>query len=328
VPASLPSADDLERHRAALTGHCYRMMGSAADADDAVQETLVRAWRALDRFEQRASLRTWLYRIATRVCLDALGDRSRRLRPLELEGPGTTADPLDELPRDRWVEPIPDALAVPTDADPVQQVALRQSIRLAFVAALQHLPPKQRAALLLGEVLGLPAAEVADTLETSVASVNSALQRARAKLAALDEPGEGATALTAEQSLMLDRYVEAFERYDMRALVQLLHRDATMSMPPYRLWLRGPEAIADWMLGRGMECRGSRLIPAGFASGWPAFGQYRPKRDGSGHFPWGLVVLELRNDRVASLNTFLDTETLFPRFGLPAALPPPSPLPT
>jgi RNA polymerase sigma-70 factor (ECF subfamily) len=324
VEATLLSADDLEQHRAALTGHCYRMMGSAADADDAVQETLVRAWRALDRFEQRASLRTWLYRIATRVCLDALGDRTRRLRPLELEGPGTVDDPLEELPRNSWVEPIPDAQVVPYDADPAERVVLRQSIRLAFVAALQHLPPKQRAALLLTEVLGWQAAEVADTLETSVASVNSALQRARTKLGELGEPGEpgeGATALTAEQSTMLDRYVDAFERYDMSALVQLLHRDATMSMPPYRLWLRGPDAIAAWMLGRGIECRGSRLVPAGFASGWPAFGQYRPNRDGTGHLPWALAVLELRDDRVASLNSFLDTETLFPRFGLPPALP-------
>ena len=296
------------------------MMGSAADADDAVQETLVRAWRALERFEQRASLRTWLHRIATRVCLDALGDRSRRLRPLELEGPGTVADPLEELPHSSWVEPIPDAQAVPADADPSERAALRQSIRLAFVAALQHLPPKQRAALILTEVLGWPAADVADTLETSVASVNSALQRARAKVAELGEPGEGATALTMEQSAMLDRYVAAFERYDVGTLVQLLHRDATMSMPPYRLWLQGPETIAAWLLGRGIECRGSRLVPASFASGWPAFGQYRPDPAG-GHRPWALAVLELRGDRIASLNSFLDTEALFPRFGLPSALP-------
>src|SRR5262245_38260321 len=178
----MPSAHDLEQHRAALTGHCYRMMGSAADADDAVQETLVRAWRAIDGFEGRASLRTWLYRIATRVCIDALGDRSRRIRPLELEGPGTVDDPLTELPHAHWVGPIPDDVALPDDADPAERVALRQSIRLAFVAALQHLPPKQRAALLLADVLDLPAAEIADTLDTSVASVNSALQRARVKL--------------------------------------------------------------------------------------------------------------------------------------------------
>jgi RNA polymerase sigma-70 factor (ECF subfamily) len=310
----MPTPDDLERHRAALTGHCYRMMGSAADADDAVQETMVRAWRGLEGFEERASLCTWLTRIATRVCLDALADRSRRLRPIELEGPGTVDDPLTELPRGRWVEPIPDAVALPADADPQERVSLRQSIRLAFVAALQHLPPKQRAALLLTEVLGWPATEVADTLETSVASVNSALQRARAKLAGFGDLPEGAAALTTAQSELLDRYVDAFERYDVEALVRLLHEDATLSMPPYQLWLRGHENISRWMLGRGIHCGGSRLVPT-WASGSPAFGQYRPTG------PWALIVLELRGDRIAAMNSFLDTETLFPRFELPPERP-------
>jgi RNA polymerase sigma-70 factor (ECF subfamily) len=308
------SAHDLEQHRAALTGHCYRMMGSAADAEDAVQETLVRAWRALDRFEGRASLRTWLHRIATRVCLDALGDRTRRVQPIELDGPGTVDDPLTELPRSRWIEPIPDAHALPADADPLERTALRQSIRLAFVTALQHLPPKQRAALLLADVLGWPAAEVADTLETSVASVTSALQRARAKLAGFGVLTGEADSLTPAQSVLLERYVDAFERYDVHALVQLLHEDATLSMPPYRLWLRGHESIATWLLGRGSECRGSRLVPT-WASGSPAFAQYRT----SG--PWALVVLELRGDRVASMCSFLDTASLFPRFGLPSERP-------
>jgi RNA polymerase sigma-70 factor (ECF subfamily) len=308
------SPHDLEQHRSALTGHCYRMMGSAADADDAVQETMVRAWRGLDGFEARASLRTWLTRIATRVCLDALADRTRRLRPVELEGPSTIDDPLTELPRSRWVEPIPDAVALPADVDPAERVALRQSIRLAFVAALQHLPAKQRAALLLAEVLGWSAAEVAETLETSVASINSALQRARAKFAGFGELPEGAAALTAAQSELLDRYVEAFERYDVDALMRLVHDDATLSMPPYRLWFRGPDDIGRWMLGRGIKCRGSRLVPT-WASGSPAFGQYRT----SG--PWALVVLELRGERIAALNYFLDVEALFPRFGLPLARP-------
>ncbi len=311
----MASVQDLEQHRAALTGHCYRMMGSAADADDAVQETMVRAWRGLGGFEERASLRTWLTRIATRVCLDALADRRRRLRPIELEGPGTVDDPLTDLPRGRWIEPIPDEVALPADADPLERVLLRQSIRLAFVAALQHLPPRQRAALLLADVLGWPAAEVADTLETSVASVNSALQRARAKLASFGDLPEGAASLTAAQSALLDRYVETFERYDIDALVHLLHEDATLSMPPYRLWLRGHENISRWMLGRGIDCQGSRLVPT-WASGSPAFGQYRP----TGR--WALVVLELRGDRIAAMNYFLDTETLFPRFGLPPERPP------
>jgi RNA polymerase sigma-70 factor, ECF subfamily len=307
---------DLEQHRAALTGHCYRMLGSAAEAEDAVQETMIRAWRSLDRFEERASLRTWLYRIATNVCLDALTDRSRRARPMELGPSGSVDDALEALPGSRWIEPIPDAHALPADADPSQMVMLRQSIRLAFVAALQHLPPRQRAALLLVEVLGWSAAEVARSLDTSVAAVNSALQRARLTLASRDLTHAGAR-LTGEYSVLLDRYVDAFERYDVDALTELLHEDATLSMPPYALWLRGHEPIRTWLLGRGAGCRGSRLLPTS-ACGSPAFGQYRPSGPDGRHQPWALIVLELSGDRIAAMNSFLDTEALFPRFGLPA----------
>ncbi|AKJ06521.1 RNA polymerase sigma-70 factor (ECF subfamily) [Archangium gephyra] len=317
----MATAANLEEHRAALTGHCYRMLGSAAEADDAVQETMVRAWRNLDRFEARSSMRTWLYSIATRVCLDALGDRSRRARPME-EGPvGTPDDTLTQLPGSHWLEPIPDARALPSDADPSELVVLRQSIRLAFVAALQHLPPRQRAVLLLTEVLGWSAAEVAESLETSVASVNSALQRARATLATRDLT-QARAPLSDAQSTLLNRYVEAFERYDVAALTGLLHQDATLSMPPFSLWLRGHEPIRQWLLGRGSGCRGSRLVPTS-ASGSPAFGQYRPPAEPGGpHKPWALIVLELSGDRIAAMNSFLDTETLFPRFGLPPELAP------
>jgi RNA polymerase sigma-70 factor (ECF subfamily) len=318
-PVAMPeSVAQLEKHRAALTGHCYRMLGSAVDADDAVQETMVRAWRSLDRFDGRSSLRTWLYRIATNVCLDALADRSRRERPVE-EGPaGSVEDPLEVRPRTHWLEPVPDARAVPVDVDPAERAVLRQSIRLAFVAALQHLPPKQRAALLLTDVLGWSAAEVAESLDTTVAAVNSALQRARATLAARDL-GDARGSLSDAQAELLDRYVAAFERYDVDALTALLHEDVTLSMPPYTLWLRGPEAIRAWLLGRGSGCRGSRLIPTA-ASGSPAFAQYRPAAQG-GHEAWGLIVLELAGDRISGWTTFLDTESLFPRFGLPLALP-------
>ncbi len=310
---------ELEQHRAALTGHCYRMLGSAVDADDAVQETLVRAWRARDRFDGRSSLRTWLYRIATNVCLDALSDRSRRERPVE-EGPaGTIDDPLEERPRTHWLEPVPDARAIPDDVDPSERVVLRESIRLAFVAALQRLPPRQRAALLLTEVLGWSAAEVADGLDTTVAAVNSALQRARATLGARDV-GEPPRAETSEaDAALVERYVAAFERYDVDALTSLLHEDATFSMPPHTLWLQGPAAIRGWLLGRGSGCRGSRLVPTR-ASGAPAFGQYRPAPDGD-HLPWGLIVLDVADGRVAGWTTFLDTEALFPLFGLPDRLP-------
>ncbi|WP_242344147.1 sigma-70 family RNA polymerase sigma factor [Anaeromyxobacter terrae] len=313
------SLTQLEEHRAAVTGHCYRMLGSAVDADDAVQETMLRAWRGLDRFDGRSSLRTWLHRIATNVCLDALADRSRRERPVE-EGPvGSVDDPLEARPRTHWLEPVPDAHAVPADVDPAERAVLRQSIRLAFVAALQHLPPRQRAALLLTDVLGWSAAEVAESLDTSVPAVNSALQRARATLATRDL-GEARSTLSAEQSALLDRYVAAFERYDVNALTALLHEDATLSMPPYTLWLRGHEAIGAWLLGRGCGCRGSRLVPTA-ASGSPAFAQYRPAPQG-GHEAWGLIVLELVGARISSWTSFLDTETLFPRFGLPLTLPP------
>jgi len=311
-------AEHLEKHRAALTGHCYRMLGSPAEAEDAVQETLVRAWRSLDRFEQRASLRTWLYRIATRVCLDALSDRSRRERPVDLGPAGTVDDPLTALPRSHWLEPVPDASALPADADPSELAVLRQSIRLAFVAALQHLPPRQRAALILADVLGWSAAEVAESLDTTVAAVNSALQRARATLASRDM-GEPRPLSDADAAL-LDRYVDAFQRYDMDALTALLREDATMAMPPYALWLRGHEAIRAWLVGRGAACRGSRLVPTA-ACGSPAYGQYKPPAEPGQPFrPWALVVPELAGARIGGLTFFLDTEALFPRFGLPAQL--------
>jgi RNA polymerase sigma-70 factor (ECF subfamily) len=304
----------LEQHRAALVGHCYRMLGSPVDADDAVQETMVRAWRSLDRFDGRASLRTWMYRIATNVCIDALSDRSRRARPIE-EGPlGTVDDVLEARPRTHWLEPVPDARVIPPDADPAERAVLRQSIRLAFVAALQLLPPKPRAALLLTEVLGWSVAEVAESLDATVPAINSALQRARATLASKNL-GEPQPPLSAAQQALVDRYFQAFEQYDIDALTALLTDEATLSMPPYTLWLRGHDAIRTWLLGRGGGCRGSRLVPT-LACGSPAFGQYRQ----GGDQPFALIVLELQGDRFASMTSFLDTETLFPLFGLPPKL--------
>jgi RNA polymerase sigma-70 factor (ECF subfamily) len=262
----------LETHRAALTGHCYRMLGSAFDAEDAVQETLVRAWKNADRFEGRSSVKTWLYRIATNVCLDALSSESRRARPFE-EGPvGTVDDPLETRPRTHWLEPVPDARVTPADVDPYELTAIRQSIRLAFVAALQHLPPRQRAVLLLMEVLGWSAAETAEALTMTVAAVNSAMQRARATLAARNVALADGGELSPQQTQLLEQYVEAFESYDVDRLVALLRDDATLSMPPYTLWLQGRAAIKAWLLGRGSGCRGSRLVPTR-ACGLPAFGQ-------------------------------------------------------
>ena len=313
------SADvaQLETYRTELRGHCYRMLASPTDAEDAVQDTMVRAWQALDRFQERSSLRTWLYRIATNVCLDALTSRKRRTRPVD-DGPvGTIHDDLREQPESHWLEPIPDALAIPANASPFEQTALRQSIRLAFVAALQHLPARQRAALLLTDVLGWSAAEAAECLETTVASVNSALQRARATLASqrVSTPGEP---LTDDQALLLERYVDAFHRYDIDTLVMLLREDAVLSMPPYTLWLQGREAVAGWMLGRGAACRGSRLLPVE-ASGMRAWAQYKPGKDG-GHQAWALVVLEVAGADITASTFFLNTQKLFPLFGLPLSL--------
>lgn len=309
----------LEEHRSSLTGHCYRMLGSAADADDAVQETIVRAWRSLDRFEGRASLKTWLHRIATNVCLDHLSEKSRRLRPFE-EGDSATVETATLETRDRmhWLEPIPDARAIPSDANPFEQAVLKQSIRLAFVAALQHLPPRQRAALLLTEVLGWSAAEVAECLEMTVAAVNSGLQRARATMAARNAT-ISPDVLDEDQSALLDRYVDAFHSYDVDALVSLMREDATFSMPPYTLWLQGPEAARGWLLGPGLKCEGSKLVRVE-ASASPAFAQYRRGELEGTHQAWALIVLEIEEGRITGWNSFLDVETLFPMFGLPLHL--------
>jgi RNA polymerase sigma-70 factor (ECF subfamily) len=297
------------------------MLGSAFEAEDAVQETLLRAWRSFGKFEGRAALRSWLYRIATNVCLDMLSGRERRARPMDL-GPARepVAASLNALPEVTWIEPIPDGRVV-GDGDPAEVTETRETIRLAFVAALQHLPPRQRAVLILCEVLRWQASEVAELLETSVASVNSALQRARVTLEAKSvSPLETAPSLDAADAELLVRYVEAFERYDMDALTSLIHEDATQSMPPYDLWLRGRDDIFRWWLGPGIACRGSRVTPAPTANGAPAFGQYKPSPTGSGYEPWALQVLEIEDGRIVELTFFLDTKRLFPLFGLPGRL--------
>jgi RNA polymerase sigma-70 factor, ECF subfamily len=304
-----------------LTAYCYRMLGSPFEAEDAVQETLIRAWRGFDRFEGRSALRSWLYRIATNVCLDMLTGRERRARPMDL-GPARTPDAanLHTLPEATWVQPIPDARALP-EGDPAELTVARETIRLAFVAALQHLPPRQRAVLILCEVLRWKATEVAELLQTTVASVNSALQRARATLAASDiSPADPSPPLGEADRALLARYVEAFEHYDIDALTSLIQEDATQSMPPYDMWLRGREDILSWWFGPGIGCRGSRVIPTVAANGSPAFGQYKPRETGSGHEPWALQVLELSPGGIGEFTFFLDTETLFPLFGLPLRL--------
>ena len=310
-----------EQFRRELTAHCYRMLASPFEAEDAVQETFIRAWKGIDRFEGRAALRSWLYRIATNVCLDMLSSRERRARPMDL-GPAREpiAENLNTLAEVTWIEPSPDGLVLP-EGDPAEVAVARETIRLAFVAALQHLPPRQRAVLILCEVLRWQAKEVAELLETSVASVNSALQRARATLESHDlEAGEPAAALDQEHRELLARYVQAFERYDIDALTSLIHEDATQSMPPYDLWLHGRDDIVAWWFGPGIGCRGSRVVPTISANGSPAFGQYKPSETGSGFDPWALQVVEVEGGRIVELTFFLDTERLFPLFGLPPRL--------
>jgi RNA polymerase sigma-70 factor (ECF subfamily) len=309
----------LEEHRKELVGYCYRMLGSPFEAEDAVQDTFLRAWRGYQRFEGRSALRSWLYRIATNVCLDMLNGRARRVRPMDLSGAGEpVAENLNTLPEVTWMEPIPDSLTM-AENDPAEQALARETIRLAFVAALQHLPSRQRAALILCEVLKWKASEVAELLETSVQSVNSALQRARATL---EQRGVSATEVvsTIDQPRreLLARYVDAFERYDIDALTALIQEDAQQSMPPFDMWLMGREDIFRWWLGPGIGCKGSKVLPAPAANGSVAFGQYKPSESGSGYDPWALQVLEFGPDgRISELTFFLDTARLFPLFGLP-----------
>ena len=311
----------LEEHRHELTAYCYRMLGSPFEAEDAVQETFIRAWRSYGTFEGRAALRSWLYRIATNVCLDMLSGRERRARPMDL---GPAREPVESnlnvLPEVTWIEPVPDA-RVSDEGDPAEVAVARETIRLAFVAALQHLPPRQRAVLILCEVLRWKAAEVAELLDTSVASVNSALQRARATLDAGNvSASDSDPRLSEADRALLARYVEAFERYDIDALTSLIKEDATQSMPPFDLWLSGRDDILAWWFGPGIGCRGSRVVPTVSANGSPAFGQYKPSASGDGYEPWALQVVELSDGRIVEFTFFLDTERLFPLFGLPLSL--------
>src|SRR4051812_7812532 len=319
------NARDAERqfepYRRELTGYCYRMLGSSSESEDAVQETMIRAWRAFDRFEGRSALRSWLYRIATNVCFDMLNGRQRRARPMDM-GPSSTADaPLAApLPEVTWLEPVPDGRVVAAN-DPAELAVARDSIRLALVAALQHLPPRQRAVLILREVLHWQASEAAELLDTTVQSVNSSLQRARATIAS-KHPTEAdvfTPGNTAQQKL-LDRYLAAFEGYDMEALKAVLAEDAVQCMPPYDMWLRGRDDVLAWWFGPGKECKGSVLIPT-VANGLPAYGQYRPSGPSGEHEPWALQVLEIEDGKVVGFTAYLDTARMFPLFGLPPAPP-------
>jgi RNA polymerase sigma-70 factor (ECF subfamily) len=317
--AEVPSGADLERvlqsHRTELTGFCYRMLGSGSEAEDAVQETMVRAWRSIDRFEGRSSLRSWLYRIANNVCIDMLRSPQRRARPMEMGPSSTVGDAVlgEPLAEHAFVQPVADERVISLDGDPADVAAARESIRLAFVAALQRLPARQRSALILCEVLRWQASEVAELLDTSVASVNSALQRARATLAEAEsrplDPAVGP-----EQQQLLADYVDAFERYDIPKLVGLLRDDVVLSMPPWALWLVGPDNLAGWFLGEGIVCKDGRLVPLS-VNGTAGFGNYHKVADGVWE-PWAIQVIEVAGQRIVGHHNFVYPE-LFPQFGLP-----------
>ncbi|WP_458076581.1 sigma-70 family RNA polymerase sigma factor [Streptomyces sp. EMB26] len=313
----------LERYRVELTGYCYRMLGSSFEAEDAVQDTMIRAWRSLDKFEGRSSLRSWLYRIATNVCLDMLSAGNKRARPMDLtESTPLAQAALSPRPDHTWLEPMPDDRVLPTPADPAEAAVAKESVRLAFMAALQRLPARQRAVLILREVLAWKASEVAELLDTSVASVNSALQRARATLAERREPGADASVsdpLDEDQQKLLDRYVAAFEGYDMSALTALLHEDAVMTMPPFDLWLTGADDITGFMTTLGAACAHSKLVPVE-VNGLPGFAQYKPDPDNGGYTPWAVQALEISDGRITGFHCFLDTQRWFPLFGLPLRL--------
>ncbi|WP_433367607.1 sigma-70 family RNA polymerase sigma factor [Streptosporangium sp. CA-115845] len=309
----------LEPFRAELTGYCYRLLGSGFEAEDAVQETLLRAWRAFDRYdEQRASLRTWLYSIATNICLDMLRSTQRRALAMDLSraadgGPSIGAPVSERI----WIQPVPDGLVLPMDGDPEELAVRRETIRLAFVAALQHLPPRQRVVLILRDVLTWKAEEVANLLETTVASVTSALQRARSTLKTVDVmPGEPFRPSDPGQRELLARYCSAFERHDITALVALLHEDATMSMPPFTWWLRGRDRIEQALLDPDASCAGARLVPVA-ANGSPAFWQTRPGPDGV-HVPFALLLLDVSEGLISGITAYLDADRLIPLFGAPA----------
>lgn len=297
--------ETLEPFRIELTGYCYRMLGSGFEAEDAVQETLMRAWKAYDSFDpSRASVRTWLYRIATNICIDMLRSAQRRALAVDLQPPGGEFG--EPLPERVFVQPVPDSRVLPED-----QAIRKETVRLAFVAALQHLPPRQRAVLILRDVLAWKASEVATLLDISVASGNSALQRARSTLQTVD-PGEPLDVDDPVQKSLLSRYCEAFERHDVGTLVALLHEDATMSMPPFSWWLRGRDALAAALSDPSASCKGAWLVPVQ-ANASPAYWQLRPGMDQ----PFGLVFIDVRDGLVTGSTTFLNVNELLPIFGSP-----------
>lgn len=315
----MPTEDEFTRladpYRRELLAHCYRMVGSLHDAEDLVQETYLRAWRGYADFEGRSSLRTWLHRIATRVCLTALRGRERRVLPAGLGGATEPGGPIAaRLDAATWVQPIPDAAVFGHPSDPATIVERRETTRLAFVAALQHLPPRQRAVLLLHDVLDWRADELAELLDTSKQAVNSALQRARAHLARLTPRQEETVPDTALDAALLDSFLAAFERADVAGLARLMRDDVVLQMPPTPTWFAGRDAVIGFLAARAFPGRRWRLLPTA-ANGFPAFAAYLADAEGAFR-PHSLHMLETRGGAVAGLFVAVDAG-LFPAFGLP-----------
>lgn len=308
-----------ERHRRELLRHCYRMLGSPFDAEEAVQETMFRAWRGRETFAGAASVRVWLFRIATNICLDMLRQRPRREQPIGAAG-AADADSLLGRPDDsRWLHPAPDRWLLPSGAATEEVAVLRESIRFAFIAALHRLTPMQRAALIFRDVLKFTAEETADLLGITVASANGLLRRARHRLAAEAPPPTSSADLDGGQRALLERFVHAFERYDVQALTELLKEDATLSMPPYELWLAGRSQIRRWFLRDPNPCHGARAVAIG-ANGSPALAIYHLDEPHQTLRPFAILTAAIEDDRIAALDMHI-VPRLFPLAGLPTELP-------
>ena len=306
----------LENMKPELTSYCYRMLGSMDDADDAVQETRIRVWQRWETFRGESSFKTWVYRIATNLCLDKLRQSKRRVLPVDVYDPAVSiAEPRDTLPEASWVWPAPDF------ADQPEEKAIRRdTLQLCFIALLQTLPPRQRAVLVLKDVFEWSSKEIADALDMSVAAVNSALQRARG---AMEQARLCSSAFSAEASEpdreLLSRYMEAFERFDIDALVSLFHEEGSMSMPPFTMWVQGRDHLARFFALTRWHCEGSRFIPITVNGGYPALAQYVPDRESSSLVPWGIHVLEAKDGQILHIQNFINRK-LFSRFGLPDPL--------
>jgi len=305
-----------EAMRPELVGYCYRMIGAYAEAEDAVQDTMIRVWQGIDRLHHRSALRSWVYRIATNVCLDKLRSAKRRALPMDLSGAAAAVEePKDNLPLTAWIGPIPDA-----SGDPAALAMNKESIRLSFIAVLQLLPPRQRAVLILNDVFRWSAGQTAEAMDMTVGAVNSALQRARATMKQARLRSEALRDVDADvDGRLLDGYVEAFEQYDLDRLLSLFREGASLSMPPYTMWVQGTTDIASFYRATRSHCEGSRLVPVRANGGCPAYAQYVPAgRDGA-LVPWSLHVLEIQDGRIAHIHHFIDP-SLVAKFGLPAQL--------